>query len=1351
MQDERQQAYLELVQQLLICERGQEPEILAAHENLVDEGLVTTALAVAEMLEKREGSEAAGTVEWLRGFARDLVQGLGLGNGGDDPQAHLEFLITVLRAVSDSDGDPKVVYPLLKQNLGLLDESLIGLLQGWVRETFAGLELEQVRSIAMVIGNFGNLVQQFPLGNKAVNMDLAIACYEILSTVFTIETDPEMWAMTQNNRSLAYSESINGDRAENIELAITGYDAALQVRTYEDFPIQWAGTQNNRANAYKNRIKGDRAENLELAIAGYDSSLKVYTREDFPIQWATTQNNRANAYSERIKGDQAENIELAITGYNAALQVRTYEDFPIQWAGTQNNCASAHNARIKGNRAENIELAIAGYNASLQVYTREDFPIDWAMTQNNLSLAYSDRVKGNRAENIELAITGYDVSLQVRTRKNFPIDWAMTQNNRASAYSERIKGDRAENIELAIAGYNASLQVYTRKDFPIDWATTQNNRSLAYSKRIKGKRAENIELAITGYDSSLQVRTYEDFPIQWAGTQNNRANAYHDRIKGDRAENIELAIAGYDSSLQVYTREDFPIDWAMAQNNRANAYKNRIKGDRAENIELAIAGYNAALQVRTYEDFPMDWAMTQNNRANAYHDRIKGDRAENIELAIAGYNAALQVRTYEDFPMDWAMTQNNRANAYRERINGDQVENIELAIAGYDASLQVRTRQNFPIDWATTQNNRANAYVESIKGDRAENIELAIAGYDSSLQVRTYEDFPIQWAGTQNNRANAYKNRIKGDRAENIELAIAGYDSSLRIYNHVNFPKECRITSRSLGNIHFDRQDWEAANSAYKNALAAAEILYQSCLLLDSKTSELTENADLSHRMTYALTQIGNLTKAIETIESSRARSLTESLDRDRADLDRLQQQNPTLYNQYKEINRQLRNLEAQQRDRMVSKNRHEITPEVLRDEATKLRQNLDDRVQEIRQIPGHEEFLALSTFAEIQRATQPNRPLVYLITTSAGGLALILQPDRVEPVWLDDFTTDKLTELLETWFNAYARSKQDRPAWLDTIDTITGKLWDPLMAEIVQKLQEMKCDCATLIPTGYLSFFPLHAAWTKDDSKPTGRRYALDDIQITYAPNAKSLTAAQQIADRTTHRNILAIDNPTEDLANAALEIECAIANFSDPTVLRHTAATVAAVRSQLSTASIVHFCCHGRAELTDPLNSGLLMSDGLLTLKDIFALNLGDRDGIRLAILAACETGMIGTKNADEAISLPTGLLQAGVAAVISSLWSVSDNSTALMIAKFYDLWHNEQIRPLDRALHQAQIWLRDTTNEEKIQELEASLPEFDNSQHFPEIVARDLYNKLALNEPEDLDFAHPFHWAGFSYTGV
>ena len=273
--------------------------------------------------------------------------------------------------------------------------------------------------------------------------------------------------------------------------------------------------------------------------------------------------------------------------------------------------------------------------------------------------------------------------------------------------------------------------------------------------------------------------------------------------------------------------------------------------------------------------------------------------------------------------------------------------------------------------------------------------------------------------------------------------------------------------------------------------------------------------------------------------------------------------------------------------------------------------------------------------------------------------------------------------------------------------------------------------DRVTLIPTGYLSFLPLHAAWTEDENK---RCYVLDDIHITYSPNAKSLTTAQTIADRVQADSILAIDNPRQDLPNSKREIDCAISTFSQPSVLRHESATIGAVEDELGKAAVAHFCCHETANPDEPLTSGLAMSDGLLTLKDIFALNLMERGGLRLAILSACETGIQGMENADEAISLPTGLLQAGVAAVIASLWSVDDLSTMILLARFYNLWRKDGLVTAV-ALRQAQQWVRDTTSQQKAQYFKETNP--------------DLFQSLIRLPPHY--FAHPFHWAAFSYIGV
>ncbi|ABA20166.1 TPR repeat protein [Trichormus variabilis ATCC 29413] len=479
MNEQRLQAYYQLIQTLLDCPSGEEPEILAANTELLDADFVqVVGLAAEHFAQQGEENRA----NWLRNLATYLTTPETPPITEADIETYSPFILEVLRATAESNGNPEVIYLLLAANTDKLNRIFAELLRRWATNTLAEAEPDTATSIANVIGNFSNLIQQFPLGSKANNMEIAITGYEIIQTIYTRPAYPEKWATTQNNLATAYSDRILGNRGENLEEAIAAYSAALEVYTRTDFPVDWAGTQNNLAIAYRNRILGNRGENLEKAIAAYSAALEVYTRTDFPEKWATIQNNLATAYLYRILGNRGENLEKAIAVYSAALEVYTRTDFPEKWAMTQNNLAIAYSDRILGNRGENLEQAIAAYSAALEVYTRTDFPQKWAMTQNNLGNAYRNRILGNRGENLEQAIAAYSAALEVYTRTDFPQKWAMTQNNLGNAYRNRILGNRGENLEQAIAAYSAALEVYTRTDFPQNHAETLFNLGILYQE-----------------------------------------------------------------------------------------------------------------------------------------------------------------------------------------------------------------------------------------------------------------------------------------------------------------------------------------------------------------------------------------------------------------------------------------------------------------------------------------------------------------------------------------------------------------------------------------------------------------------------------------------------------------------------------------------------------------------------------------------------------------------------------------------------------------------------------------------------------------------------------------------------
>ncbi|MEM9119952.1 MAG: tetratricopeptide repeat protein [Cyanobacteria bacterium P01_F01_bin.56] len=378
------------------------------------------------------------------------------------PEA-VAFLHEILRITAESGQDQAAVHACFRDNIDkLADKTLRSAIPAVFAELTQDADPGGQGKIASDFNSLGVDLADFPLGNRALNLEIAIAAYEAALQVYTRDALPQDWAMTQNNLGTAYRNRIRGERADNLEQAITAYEAALQVRTRDAFPQDWAMTQNNLGNAYSNRIRGEWADNLEQAIAAYEAALQVRTRDAFSEDWAMTQNNLGNAYGDRIRGERADNLERAIAAYEAALQVYTRDAFPQDWAMTQNNLGSAYQNRIRGERADNLEQAITAYEAALQVRTRDAFPQDWAMTQNNLGNAYKNRIQGERADNLERAIAAYEAALQVRTRDALPQAWALSQGVLVSALLERFKltGETAD-LDEAITALEAAGTVAT--------------------------------------------------------------------------------------------------------------------------------------------------------------------------------------------------------------------------------------------------------------------------------------------------------------------------------------------------------------------------------------------------------------------------------------------------------------------------------------------------------------------------------------------------------------------------------------------------------------------------------------------------------------------------------------------------------------------------------------------------------------------------------------------------------------------------------------------------------------------------------------------------------------------------
>ncbi len=263
MNEQRLQDCLALIQALLDSP-NEAADILNQNLELLDADFLNVLGAVVEQLEAAGNGDAA---EFLKTWGMEIATALGLGEGGEEVQRDeqiggemgegetteaLRVLDLVWREMMGGYNIPNI-HRILQENLVVVNNwQIYPQLFAWLMiATLAEGEVNDCKSLAIFLVGFGNIIQQFPLGNRLGNLEIGIAAYEVALQVFTPEAFPQDWATTQNNLALAYRNRIKGEKAENLEQAIARYENALKVRTREAFPQNHAETSFNLGLAYQ--------------------------------------------------------------------------------------------------------------------------------------------------------------------------------------------------------------------------------------------------------------------------------------------------------------------------------------------------------------------------------------------------------------------------------------------------------------------------------------------------------------------------------------------------------------------------------------------------------------------------------------------------------------------------------------------------------------------------------------------------------------------------------------------------------------------------------------------------------------------------------------------------------------------------------------------------------------------------------------------------------------------------------------------------------------------------------------------------------------------------------------------
>ena len=159
-------------------------------------------------------------------------------------------------------------------------------------------------------------------------------------------------------------------------------------------------------------------------------------------------------------------------------------------------------------------------------------------------------------------------------------------------------------------------------------------------------------------------------------------------------------------------------------------------------------------------------------------------------------------------------------------------------------------------------------------------------------------------------------------------------------------------------------------------------------------------------------------------------------------------------------------------------------------------------------------------------------------------------------------------------------------------------------------------------------------------------------------------------------------------DLPGAIEEVGALSGIYASARPLLPPASTADAVAGALAGADLAHLACHGVLRADNPMFSSLVLSDGPMTLQEIYARGIAPR---RL-VLASCQSGSQASYAGDEVLGFVGALLARGTAGILASAAVVPDVPAAgLMTAVHRRLSGGAT---LARALHEARE-AQDTTD--------------------------------------------------------
>jgi CHAT domain-containing protein/Tfp pilus assembly protein PilF len=486
--------------------------------------------------------------------------------------------------------------------------------------------------------------------------------------------------------------------------------------------------------------------------------------------------------------------------------------------------------------------------------------------------------------------------------------------------------------------------------------------------------------------------------------------------------------------------------------------------------------------------------------------------------------------------------------------------------------------------------------------------------------------------------------------------AVSLFSETLEISERINVKEVSWRALRGEGFALIQLGKNGLAVEAYKKSVAVVDDMRAAIKVEEFQNGFLTDKQDVYKELVLLLLNMGKVEESFQFAERAKSRSFIDLLGNQKIDLkDNVSKGLYAALNDQKKVIRKTEDdisvLRSTGRDEEAKKRIEELV---------KARDHYRDLLIDAKeQSPEISSFVTVEaiTLEALQSLLDESVALVEYMVTENELVAWVVTKEKIDAVRVP---------LEEKQLNSIVADYRERIQKLAPVEEQSKKLYSLLIQPVESFIEDKRY--LGIVPHGHLHYISF-------SSLKNEQSYLIEKHPLFYSPSASVMQFTfKEVAKRSRDIKVLAIGNPdlgdfNYDLPLAEMEANAIKWDFPEVEVYTRENATESLLQAHIGEYQIIHIASHGEFDSVNPLFSSLKLrrsatEDGNFEMNEVFGLEIN----ADIVTLSACQTGLGDIVGGDELVGLNRAFIYAGTRSILSSLWRVSDISTAVLIKHFY-----------------------------------------------------------------------------------